>query len=101
MRVTAILAAAGQGTRIGNAVPKQFMDLGDGTGMLSRSLQALFSCALIEEIVIAIPPGMSVGSAGQPSSKPIKFVDGGARRQDSVANALAAASPAADLIVIH
>jgi 2-C-methyl-D-erythritol 4-phosphate cytidylyltransferase/2-C-methyl-D-erythritol 2,4-cyclodiphosphate synthase len=101
MRVTAILAAAGQGTRIGNAVPKQFMDLGDGTGMLSRSLQALCSCALIEEIVIAIPPGTSVGSGGRGSSKPIKFVDGGARRQDSVANALAAASPAADLIVIH
>ncbi len=69
--------------------------------MLSRSLEALLACALIDEIVIAIPPNMSVGSERPSSSRPITFVDGGARRQDSVANALAAASPAADLIVIH
>jgi 2-C-methyl-D-erythritol 4-phosphate cytidylyltransferase/2-C-methyl-D-erythritol 2,4-cyclodiphosphate synthase len=110
MRVAAILAAAGQGTRIGNAVPKQFLDLGDGTMMLNRSVDALLACALIDEIVIAMPPDMLAGaderraqkgSDNFVASRPITRVAGGPRRQDSVANALAAASPTADLIVIH
>jgi 2-C-methyl-D-erythritol 4-phosphate cytidylyltransferase/2-C-methyl-D-erythritol 2,4-cyclodiphosphate synthase len=36
-----------------------------------------------------------------PGAKPLQAVSGGARRQDSVANALRAVSGAADLIVIH
>jgi 2-C-methyl-D-erythritol 4-phosphate cytidylyltransferase/2-C-methyl-D-erythritol 2,4-cyclodiphosphate synthase len=110
MRVAAIVAAAGKGTRIGDAVPKQFLDLGDGSMMLNRSVDALLACALIDEIVIAMPPDMLGGTGERPSEngsdslfapRPITRVAGGARRQDSVANALAAASPAADLIVIH
>jgi 2-C-methyl-D-erythritol 4-phosphate cytidylyltransferase / 2-C-methyl-D-erythritol 2,4-cyclodiphosphate synthase len=101
MRVTAIIAAAGQGTRIGSAQPKQFLDLGDGTIMLNRSVDALLACELIEEIVVAIPPEMLVAAGERSFPKRITQVAGGARRQDSVANALAAVSPDADVIVIH
>ena len=101
MRVTAIVAAAGQGTRIGSVRPKQFLDLGDGTSMLKRSVDALLACDLIEEIVVAIAPEMLAATRESSLPKRIKHVAGGARRQDSVASALAAASPDADLIVIH
>jgi 2-C-methyl-D-erythritol 4-phosphate cytidylyltransferase / 2-C-methyl-D-erythritol 2,4-cyclodiphosphate synthase len=101
MRVAAILAAAGLGARIGGAVPKQFLDLGDGSSMLDRSLAVLLRCDLIQEVVIAHPPGEFVAPSTVGSSKTIRTIPGGARRQDSVVNALAQVSAAADLIVIH
>jgi 2-C-methyl-D-erythritol 4-phosphate cytidylyltransferase/2-C-methyl-D-erythritol 2,4-cyclodiphosphate synthase len=102
MRVAAILAAGGLGTRVGSDTPKQFHDLGDGTNMLDRSLRTLFECALVDEIVVAFPAGELVRpSHVGPIIKPMTPVGGGARRQDSVRNALARISDAVDLIVIH
>ena len=100
MHVAAIIAAGGTGTRVGAAVPKQLLDLGDGTIMLSRCVETFLKCDAVDEIVIAIGPGMGFGSDVAPP-KPIAVAGGGARRQDSVANALARVSEAADLIVIH
>jgi 2-C-methyl-D-erythritol 4-phosphate cytidylyltransferase/2-C-methyl-D-erythritol 2,4-cyclodiphosphate synthase len=81
--------------------PKQFLDLGDGTRMINRSLDALADCPLVEEIVVAIPAGGWPEEIRKGSTKPLTLVAGGSRRQDSVANALARVSDAADLIVIH
>jgi 2-C-methyl-D-erythritol 4-phosphate cytidylyltransferase/2-C-methyl-D-erythritol 2,4-cyclodiphosphate synthase len=101
MRVAAILAAGGLGSRIGGDVPKQFLDLGDGTSMLDRSLAVLMACNLIDEVVVAYPAEARVAPISAGQSKPVRTVPGGARRQNSVANALAHVSDAADLIVIH
>jgi 2-C-methyl-D-erythritol 4-phosphate cytidylyltransferase/2-C-methyl-D-erythritol 2,4-cyclodiphosphate synthase len=100
MHVAAILAAGGLGTRVGGDIPKQFRDLGDGTPMIERSLAALANCALVQEIVVALPPGLAQGVEGR-WAKPVVMAPAGARRQDSVANALAQASALADVIVIH
>ena len=100
MHVAAIIAAGGKGTRIGGAVPKQLVDLGDGTHMLARSLHAFLDCPAVNEIAIAMAEGMGFGFDGAPP-KPVHLAAAGARRQDSVANALARVSDAADLIVIH
>ena len=100
MHVAAIIAAGGSGTRIGAALPKQLLDLGDGTVMLSRCVDVFLKCGAIDEIVIAIGAGMGFGYDGE-SPKPIAIAPGGARRQDSVANALAQVSDATDVIVIH
>jgi 2-C-methyl-D-erythritol 4-phosphate cytidylyltransferase / 2-C-methyl-D-erythritol 2,4-cyclodiphosphate synthase len=101
MHVAAILAAGGLGTRIGGDVPKQFRDLGDGSSMVDWSLRVLMECDLIDEIVVALPPGPLVDVARVGAAKPVRAVAGGERRQDSVSNALAQVSDAADLIVIH
>jgi 2-C-methyl-D-erythritol 4-phosphate cytidylyltransferase/2-C-methyl-D-erythritol 2,4-cyclodiphosphate synthase len=101
MRVAAILAAGGLGTRLGSDTPKQFLDLGDGRTMLDRCVGVLLKCDLIDEIVVAHPPGEWIGGYAINKLKPIRSVPGGTRRQDSVANALAAVSDAADVIVIH
>jgi 2-C-methyl-D-erythritol 4-phosphate cytidylyltransferase/2-C-methyl-D-erythritol 2,4-cyclodiphosphate synthase len=101
MRVAAILAAGGLGTRIGGELPKQFHDLGDGTTMIGRSFATLMQCELVDEIVVAVPPGGSAGAPLTAPAKPVSYVAGGARRQDSVTNALARVSDAADLIVVH
>jgi 2-C-methyl-D-erythritol 4-phosphate cytidylyltransferase / 2-C-methyl-D-erythritol 2,4-cyclodiphosphate synthase len=102
MFVSAILAAAGRGTRLGAGTPKQMLALGDRT-ILQRSFDILDSHDQIDEIVIALPPELA--SAPPPflisPRKPVRIVDGGARRQDSVAKAFAQVSTGAGTIVIH
>ena len=57
----------------------------------------------ITDVVVALPHDL-VGSAPdylRGRSKPIEIVEGGARRQDSVANAFALVAGRADVVVIH
>ena len=100
--VSAIIAAAGRGARLGAASPKQLLTLGDRT-ILQRSFDIVDRHDGIHEIVIALPPDLA--SSPPPflisSSKSVRIVDGGLRRQDSVANAFAQISDRADVIVIH
>ena len=102
MFVSAILAAAGRGTRLGAATPKQMLPLGERT-ILQRSFDIVESHDRINEIVIALPPDLA--NTPPPflisSRKPVRIVDGGLRRQDSVAKAFAQVSKSAGLIVIH
>lgn len=103
MHVAAIIAAGGRGVRLGADRPKQFLELG-GRSILDLSIDALASSARIHEIVVAVPPdhlaAASASWAGA-TGTPVTFVAGGARRQDSVANAFARTSTDADIILIH
>ena len=102
MFVSAILAAAGRGTRLGSATPKQLLALGERT-ILQRSFDIVNGHDRIDEIVVALPPDLA--NTPPPflisTKKPVRIVDGGARRQDSVAKAFAQVSKSASLIVIH
>ncbi len=55
------------------------------------------------EIIVALPPDLAANPPAylRGTIKPIHIVDGGARRQDSVANAFARVSAATELIAIH
>jgi 2-C-methyl-D-erythritol 4-phosphate cytidylyltransferase/2-C-methyl-D-erythritol 2,4-cyclodiphosphate synthase len=102
MFVTAIIAAGGQGLRVGDSQPKQFLPL-DGRTLLERSVETFLAHPAIDEVVVAVPaeviqaPPIYLQSA----TKRLHLVAGGRRRQDSVANAFRAAAPASDLIVVH
>ena len=103
MHVAAIIAAGGRGVRLGAGCPKQFLEIG-GRSILDLSLHALASSDRIDEIVVALPHEYVAETAQSwhgRSAKPLVFVDGGERRQDSVARAFAETSPGADIIVIH
>jgi 2-C-methyl-D-erythritol 4-phosphate cytidylyltransferase/2-C-methyl-D-erythritol 2,4-cyclodiphosphate synthase len=102
MFVSAILAAGGRGTRLGAGMPKQLVPLGDRS-ILQRAFDTLNTLDRIDEIVVALPADLA---AAPPhflisTRKPVRIVDGGARRQDSVALAFARTSAEADVIVIH
>ena len=99
---SAILAAAGRGTRLGSATPKQMLALGERT-ILQRSFDLIDSHDQIDEVVIALPPDLARTPPPYliSSRKPVRIVDGGLRRQDSVANAFAEVSTSAGIIVIH
>jgi 2-C-methyl-D-erythritol 4-phosphate cytidylyltransferase len=91
MKAAALLVAAGSGERLGADRPKAFVVLA-GRPMVEWSLAAL-RAAGIDDIVAAVPPGWSVDGAA--------CVPGGAVRSESVRNALRAAPPDADAIVVH
>jgi 2-C-methyl-D-erythritol 4-phosphate cytidylyltransferase/2-C-methyl-D-erythritol 2,4-cyclodiphosphate synthase len=102
MFVSAILAAGGRGTRLGAATPKQLLTIGNRS-ILQRSFDTLDAHDSIHEIVVALPTEMA--AVPPPflisSKKPVRIVDGGVRRQDSVARAFARTAAHADVIVIH
>jgi 2-C-methyl-D-erythritol 4-phosphate cytidylyltransferase / 2-C-methyl-D-erythritol 2,4-cyclodiphosphate synthase len=103
MHVTAIIAAGGRGHRFGAAEPKQLLSIG-GRPILERSVEAFASHPSVNEVVVALPEELaSDPPAYLRSAKAgaLQIVAGGARRQDSVANAFAAADSASDIIVIH
>jgi len=98
MHVAAIIVAAGRGERAGAAQPKQFVDLGDGRTMLDMSIGAFLSCADVNEVVVAVPPGFADRVA---ANARLHVVEGGARRQDSMAKAFACVSAHADVVLVH
>jgi 2-C-methyl-D-erythritol 4-phosphate cytidylyltransferase/2-C-methyl-D-erythritol 2,4-cyclodiphosphate synthase len=98
MHVAAIIAAGGSGGRLGATVPKQFLQLGEST-ILERSIAAFTQHDRIGEVILALPPGTPIGR--QPQSASLRVVPGGARRQDSVANAFDAVSPDAEVVLVH
>jgi 2-C-methyl-D-erythritol 4-phosphate cytidylyltransferase/2-C-methyl-D-erythritol 2,4-cyclodiphosphate synthase len=108
MHVTAIIAAGGRGQRFGGAEPKQLLSVG-GTPILARSIEAFASHPSVDALVIALPQELAddppeylrSAEAFALRGKPFRIIAGGARRQDSVANAFQAAGKTTDVIVIH
>lgn len=102
--VTAILPAAGLGTRMGVDKPKQFLAL-DGVPVLIFTLRRLAACAAIKDFVIATRAedvdSVAAGVASEKLGRPVRVVRGGDTRQDSVASALAEVPSEADLILVH
>jgi 2-C-methyl-D-erythritol 4-phosphate cytidylyltransferase/2-C-methyl-D-erythritol 2,4-cyclodiphosphate synthase len=100
--VAVIIAAGGRGARFGAARPKQWLELG-GQTILARSVAAFDRHQQVQELVIVLPPGTLASSefVKPGASKPVRFVEGGARRQDSVANGFAAISSEADIVLVH
>ena len=103
MHVAAIIAAGGRGVRLGADRPKQFLEI-DGRSILDLSISALAASERIHEIVVAVPQDhldATIDAWAAGAGKPLQFVAGGARRQDSVGNAFARVSAGADIILIH
>lgn len=116
-RVTAILLAAGRGTRMGSGIRKQFMELA-GQPVLSWSLNVLALSPIVTEIVLVIPAGGGANKSAEEEQEHIRrlFIDplpeaaaakvralvpGGAERYNSVYNGLEAIQWPCDYVFIH
>jgi len=103
-RVTAILPAAGLGTRMGAEMPKQFLEL-DGVPVLLFTLRRLAACPAITDFTIATRAeevdSLIERVAKEDLGRPVYIVRGGDTRQDSVACALAEVPDDTDLILVH
>jgi 2-C-methyl-D-erythritol 4-phosphate cytidylyltransferase/2-C-methyl-D-erythritol 2,4-cyclodiphosphate synthase len=102
LQVSAIIAAGGRGTRFGGDRPKQLLTLA-GRPILERSVEAFLRSSLVHDIVVALPPDLVVVLPEylRRADRRVEIVEGGARRQDSVANAFARVAGRADVVIIH
>jgi 2-C-methyl-D-erythritol 4-phosphate cytidylyltransferase len=102
--VWAILAAAGQGKRLGADRPKAFVRLG-GRPLLAESLERLDVSTWIDGIVVAAPPGWEepvILLAEELGCERLSVtVAGGDTRADSVRVALAEVPPEAAVVLVH
>jgi 2-C-methyl-D-erythritol 4-phosphate cytidylyltransferase len=90
-KVFAIVPAAGQGTRIGDAVPKQYIPIA-GKPMMFYSIEALAAVSRIQAVCVVLSPLDRHWVQHDWSALPGKIEPlfaGGAHRSDTVANALA------------
>ena len=106
-RCTAVLLAAGKGTRLGGDLPKQYRDIA-GIPLAARSLEALASSEIITDIVMVIPEGDEeyirehiFPVVPEAARKVRAFANGGAERYHSVANGLEAISWPCSYVFIH
>jgi 2-C-methyl-D-erythritol 4-phosphate cytidylyltransferase/2-C-methyl-D-erythritol 2,4-cyclodiphosphate synthase len=102
VHVSAIIAAGGRGERFGAGRPKQLLTLG-GVPILERSVNALLGHPRIHDLIVALPPELAAAPPEylRARHKTVVVVEGGARRQDSVALAFARVPDGADVVVIH
>jgi len=103
-RITAILPAAGMGTRMGGDTPKQFLEL-DGAPILLHTLRRLASCEAITEIILATRADeiekLQARCRAEQFRQPVRVVKGGVTRQESVAAALAVVADDVELVAVH
>jgi 2-C-methyl-D-erythritol 4-phosphate cytidylyltransferase len=103
-RVSAIIVAAGSGIRLGLSTPKAFVRIADKS-LLQHVLQTISAVETIDEVVIAVPAHAQKLARAEVNAVelqvPVKIVEGGATRQDSVRRALMFTSAESGLVVIH
>jgi len=104
-RVAAIIPAAGEGRRMGGAVPKQFLQIG-GREILARTLAVFEACVAIDDVWVvvaaeqcALCQSAIVERYGLRKVRGV--VAGGTTRQESVWHGLQQVVQAVGLVVVH
>ena len=101
---SAILVAAGQGTRMGANVDKLWLEVA-GRPVVAHTWKKFNDAVGVDEIILVVRVGMQAHFAELAVKfnfqKPFRLVTGGAERQDSVWNGLAAISPQTRIVAIQ
>jgi 2-C-methyl-D-erythritol 4-phosphate cytidylyltransferase len=101
---SAIIVAAGKGTRMGPNIDKLFLEVA-GSPVIAHTWGTFESIPSIDEIILVVRDGMQ--SAFQELAeqydfrKPFRLVPGGVERQDSVWNGLNALSSGSEIVAIQ
>jgi 2-C-methyl-D-erythritol 4-phosphate cytidylyltransferase len=102
--ITAILPAAGLGTRMGAETPKQFLEL-DGAPITILSLRRIASCELVTDIIVATRADnvaqLDARIAQEKFKQRVRVVRGGDSRQESVAKALELVPDDTEIVLVH
>ena len=97
--VAAILVAAGDGVRLGGAVPKAFTVI-RGRTLLEHALVPFRACGAVRDVVV-VAPGLYVAHAAALLSDEVTTIAGGPTRQASVSFGLAAVATDIDTVLVH
>ncbi len=102
--VSAVIVAAGRGTRMGPNVDKLFLEVG-GKPIIVHTWRQFETCSAIDEIVVVVREGMQSAfeelAMAEGFKKAYKLVPGGKERQDSVWNGIVAVREGTEIVAIH
>ena len=101
---SAIIVAAGKGTRMGANVDKLWLEVA-GRPVVAHTWKQFNDAKCVDEIILVVREGMQAEfnalAVQFKFQKPFKLVAGGAERQDSVWNGLMALSPNTEIVAIQ
>jgi len=102
---TAIIVAAGSGTRFGAEKPKQFLEI-HGKPIIIHTLERFENCAAIDEIILVLPideiENFQINIEKYNLKKLAKIVAGGETRAESVLNGLNAIDAGlTEIVAVH
>ncbi|MEW6305749.1 MAG: 2-C-methyl-D-erythritol 4-phosphate cytidylyltransferase [Verrucomicrobiota bacterium] len=102
--VSAIIVAAGKGTRMGPDVDKLFLEVA-GRPIVAHTWQRFDDSEAIDDLIVVVRNGMQDAFADLARQfrfrKPFRLVIGGKERQDSVWNGLQALEANCEIVAIH
>lgn len=104
-KVSAVIVAAGKGSRMKTKVNKQYLLL-NGKPVLAHTIEAFENSDIVSEIIVVINKNDNdffIDSVLKPYNfrKITAVAEGGEDRQQSVFNGLSRVSPEADIVVVH
>jgi 2-C-methyl-D-erythritol 4-phosphate cytidylyltransferase len=101
---SAILVAAGKGTRMGPGIEKLFLEA-NGCPIIGHTWRRFEHASCVDHIVVVVREGMEKRVADLAAKhqfrKPFQIVRGGEERQDSVWNGLEALPAGTEIAAIH
>jgi len=101
---SAIIVAAGKGTRMGANVDKLWLEVA-GRPVVAHTWKQFNDADCVDEIILVVRDGMQSHFTELAEKfnfhKPFRLVVGGAERQDSVWNGIAAVSPKTEIVAIQ
>jgi len=103
--IAVILVAAGDGTRLGQGIPKSLVKV-NGKTLLEHALERIVGIPGLIQIVVAshenrVEEFAKICNSVIQNTVPAKFTPGGLSRQGSIANALQKVTEDADVILVH
>ena len=102
--ISAIIVAAGKGTRMGPNVDKLILEIA-GKPVVAHTWQRFADAAGVDEIILVVRDGMQPAFEDLAKQfqlrKKFRLVAGGKERQDSVWNGLEAVSPGTEIVAIQ
>ena len=100
MKTTAIIVAAGSGSRFNSDTPKQFLEI-SGRPVIEHSIDRFIGAPSIDEIVVVLAEDQLDRISLDDHSKLTAIVAGGATRSHSVLNSLKAVSNDTSIVAVH
>lgn len=99
---TAIIVAAGSGTRFGSEKPKQFIEL-NGKALIVHTIERFLAAPSVDAVVLVLAAEMfeEFELISPDLSRQISVVGGGKTRVESVANGLNSVDSATTIVAIH
>ncbi len=102
--VSAVIVAAGKGTRMGPNVDKLFLEVA-GRPVIAHTWANFDAAPAVDEIVLvvraALQPEFEKLRSACGFSKPVRYVAGGAERQNSVWNGVSALAADSEIVAIQ